>query len=844
MSCCIKMRVREDRLDPTKPTNIDEYYFDLPIDFDIQETKQITELTVTDKLKFDYTLGFDLPRSDKNLKLLKHFINPNVFNNKFEDIPVIIEIDSTIITDSSIYVLSGDALTFNIQLNLGFDHWARNAGSLLLSDLPYNTVTHGKTHIKDVVENQYPYSATLDINDPNNLGIWYPLATYGRLKDDFRTNVAGRHIIPAEYWRPWYYVTDLLKKGFCELGFGFSSPLFDSEFGRRLMMYLIDKTYGQENPVVLNAEAEIDESYFVGFPFRASRLGTIRFPDIITDNSSGFIDPVRGLYVGVGEYNISGSVIIEVGKEDNVKIGLARMDYRDGEFIDNPIAFIDILEQDAIEGEFEYKFEANNVSLNGLEGVGLVIQKGDSATLITAKVGGSITFEGVRTYAKEGDQQNLQNILTSDVSFMELLKGLSHTFNLRIKTDFVNRVVELYIPFKRTISGEVIEGFLLEEAIEDINLLIDDSSFKPTPPDRTRDRFEFIAYKDSTDAVIDRLSLSRELWSTIYDLGEEFANTETTDNKNPLIEPTYNIVNSFGRGIAPHIPSIGVEDIQYGFDINPRIVLGFGNVVQLGSITYTDWDDPLTSLIPTASMHIPFPIGTTHNDAASDRAISHDNLVYEVNSEVLISVPFPNLFHHVYQKDILDKLNNMNINALVELSRNALKKIDFRKRYCFNYLGKLVVARMLKVSDYHYCSNLLTPIDFTPVLQRDPDCECILVSTDSVFVKEAEIDYDHGIEFAIFDATGNANTFFQKVFDDCVDQGHTAIITVNQGGTIYKSIIVDSTYSGGTTSRFDNISLENDKCEFNLETEDFHIGQGSEKVEVTITAQCYELKTI
>ena len=149
---------------------LNDGYLDLEEGFDIRDTKILTELTEIGTLKFDFTLGFELPCTSKNIRILNYFINGNILDNEFKDIEVEVRVGSTILDDSHLYVYAQNQ-TINCELRLNVQHWARKSKDLKLKQLNYNKVTITKELIQDVNENQFPYNDTTEFNEASNLGI-------------------------------------------------------------------------------------------------------------------------------------------------------------------------------------------------------------------------------------------------------------------------------------------------------------------------------------------------------------------------------------------------------------------------------------------------------------------------------------------------------------------------------------------------------------------------------------------------------------------------------------------------------------------------------------------------
>ena len=89
MSGCIKIRLQEvyDYV-PAKYVEGGYVYFDTNPNFDVRETKQVTEINGEGQLSFNFSLGFDLPNSDKNFAILKRFLHSNVIDNNYEKVGV------------------------------------------------------------------------------------------------------------------------------------------------------------------------------------------------------------------------------------------------------------------------------------------------------------------------------------------------------------------------------------------------------------------------------------------------------------------------------------------------------------------------------------------------------------------------------------------------------------------------------------------------------------------------------------------------------------------------------------------------------------------------------------
>jgi hypothetical protein len=713
----------------------DPVYFDLPVGFSLRETKRLTELTEVQTLKFTYSLGFDMPPTKKNLDLIKTQFNPNVLDNNYAELEVEVTAGSHIISDAQLYVSKCTEDKITAELRLSVNHWARLAKSLLLRDLPYAEVTYGCALVTDVIVNQYPYQLSSNFNDPANLGIWFPYVDYSRMVRD--TTTPGRNndwLLPVCYARPWYYVTGLLQRGFCALGWGFTSPLFESEIGRKLITYIMDKGYGLSGQVYeqrrnnLNTKANTVGDAVITLQY-GNVIGSIWWPNI-TEDAVGNLDPNTGFYSACGQVNVRGKVTIGgVTNSSRVELHIGRLRPQagfgagQGSFSFSPLLSREFTDPS---DDIEWEFELENISISSEEQLGVIVERAGTGLLLLRDES-YIEFEGVRPYPSEGDAESLQNMIDGDYTFLDLLKGVAHQFNLKIKTDFSNRTVELYQPYRADMWGEDIEGYYIEETIENIDAKLNPKSKEVTLPDTEQPRFLTLKYADTTDKGIDEMELKNPLWSRVVDLGEKFTVKESKDIENPFFEPTLNRSARFSNSFGIHIPTIAGEG-EYTFDVGPRIAIAFGHVIQeLDNVNnprlrLCTFAAAQSELIPTASMFAPVKLGVTHNDANSVAEFPLANLAYGINSEVSTIEPEATLYDIVYRRWLLEQINNLKIEYLLDISTYDYSRFDFRGVYRFSHMGRPIVARMQEIKDYRYCQKLQTPIVFIPERQLSDVC--------------------------------------------------------------------------------------------------------------------------
>lgn len=705
---------------PGKPSQ----FLDLGADNRLRESKQLTEMNF-DKLKFNYTLGFTIPVNEHNQKILRNFSNPNILDNDYAYLDVQVITKSKVHDDVSLNV-SKKGKVYEVELRLKSNHWARLAKSLKLNQLPYSTVVRNCDHLTNVIL-EYPY-------DKNNSGIWYPYADYGRLvkdKDGSQAQRSNKYVLPIEYARPWFYVTGLLEKGFCVLGYGFKSPLFISDLGRKMIAYITDPNFGlvpESEQIKTTAKREL--SSFVANTYTGNPQHIIINWTVVED-PEGSINTV-GLYQTSGEVNMKGGIKIknQSSQQANIRISVGRViDRTVSDFTQDEIEFEQF---EAVEsgGVVEFEFDLTGVALSSEEelGVWVYARHTEFTPGVVPGIGvedGTLEITKVRNYTKPGSTEQLVKWIDPELTFMDLLKGLSEMFELKIKTNPITRQVQLYQPHRAKFFGEDIEGFYIEETIEDIINLINEESNETTTPNSSNPRYIKMDFKDGPDPYYDSFKVKEALWSGTVDLGDKYTVEETRTIKNSFFEPTLNRQQN-NRFNPVNIPVVRGDDAEISWKSGPRIVLAAGFVTQ----EYTSPRLKLCSYGATSSKLIPlsyqFPtgkLGTIHNNETAPQELPKDNLVFG------ITLPFSNgittvktLIDLIHRRYLIEQLNNLKINALMYLSLKKYSEIDFRTTYKFIHEGRTINARMQSVTDYQYGSDLLTPVEFIPLKQVTDIC--------------------------------------------------------------------------------------------------------------------------
>lgn len=750
MANCVQIRLQEafDYI-PSYYIESDGYvYLDLDPKFDLRETKRITTLNSDDKLTFTFQIGFDLPWTEKNFAILKKFLHSNHLDNDRERIGVDVVNGSHITSQNELFIKNGKGGKIAAELKLSLNHWALRGSSLLIKDIPQDNFTFSVSDILDVIENQRLY-------DKANKGIWIPNIDYGSVMMDHSfTGRTFNFAFPVISLRPWYHVTSILEKGFCAIGYTFISPLFSSTYGRSLITYLIDRNYGLNSPQLnlLSAKASLGNPTNLNFSYLNGSTAVVDFVDIDNDAGSGFSDGAKFFTVN-GEVDVKGRVRLKVEKKDTTiffRFGnITQATTQGGNSFGMTPFYADGEETTSDDDQIiEWEFEAKGVPITDMDRLCISVNRRPNEGIVTlmnnededgnpilTDLGSYIEYTGIRKYWDIDETINLADLIDPEWNFLDFLKGISHIFNLKWYTNFRTLEVLTLQPYEVELMGEDIEPFFLETCIEDLTAIIDPKSYFPQSPNFDSPRYRELSFKTSTDEYVKSMTLKSELYSYKADLGDKFTVEETDPVKNIFFEPT-----AEGKVLEDRVNRIGLaitkmhDGTKLGWNYGPRIILAHGlRRVRLDErggvgesipgIRLLSWNQPNRQLLAVAGHFIRYEITDTENDEnASDFNLTTENIAFGINPELGSYEAVVTLYWSMYRRWFIESLNNMKLQYLVDLTNTKFRAIDFRCYYLIQHLGRTVKVRIDEIRDFHYCANILTPVDFIPEVATTDLC--------------------------------------------------------------------------------------------------------------------------
>lgn len=708
--------------------NDDIIVLDVDDGFTIKLTRFIESEADINKIKIDGILGATLPSTPKNDIVLREYILPELVTG-FETIPISIIIGGNKSLYSDIYVREWRNGEYDVEFRSIQNHWAYKAKNLKLKDLNFGAKV---PFTQTTLFNRHQIGAYTD----GTQGIQFPLVNYGKW-----SNPNG---IKVDDFRPFFYLLYVLQLGFCHIGYKFRSPIFESDWGRRLICYLLAKDFGNDRDLLNSknffVQVDLKQNILLAYGGTFSNLTihddmtrALPFKNVIVDNGGNWGnvtyrykgDGVHTLYAKIhyslkwtaiynNEFHFTTFImfrnadgtVTEIDSKDTV-VSINNGYQKNVQYeIYHEIIVDDFLIQNG--ASVFVKAKAFDYSgINGVTAAQLDINT-DSVFYNTPKV----------VFFKEGDNIDLAQTIHPDLTLLDLTKAAIHLVNGKLDTNDVLRELWLYPTYNTRMHDgtTVVNGFFRDTTDIDLNDILIEDSEQIVNPDGQKQRYLQLKFKGDGDGYV-KAQLKdgdKPLYSYTVDFGNEFEEgTETSEN--PLFEATaMELISGVTLPFAGQntqariaLPCMGDDTSgeKLNYDIKPRILYWAGNKQQIndGKIVYYNQFNINTNLVPYAFSKSPTKqVPTSNGDY-------NENVVYGDLANKL------DLYRLFWQRWLYETKESVSIELLLLLNNLHYFKFDFRDYYSANILGRSLLCRMVSIRDYDICSGIPTPITLIPV---------------------------------------------------------------------------------------------------------------------------------
>lgn len=641
-----------------------------PGEFRLTLSKKVGELSDINKISDEAVLGGSLPKTPVNDLILEKFIDPNIGANALEPIPVSVFTGANRIRPDRLQVInaSDNSGTYDIEVKRSADHWLTKAAVTTLNEIDLGSFEFNQTNVENNWANGALY---LD----GNVGIYLPLVHYGAWTRDSE--------IITEDFRPWFHALYVLQQGFCSIGWNFVSPVLESDYGRRLITYILGSSIG-------NNDALKDSSAFkLKFNIITNRFDIVVFDNgnnIAADNSfitPGYYDFYLELKGDFVNHDASGNsrvaTSIYVSGDDGAQ---------ENDLYLPPGPFnIQMVLRDAFVAPGENAKPI--VTITGLEGIDFE----DGYFYNVPK----------RRIFQEGDTLILNEWVSSEHTLLDFFKGIVHLFRGKIVTDWKNKTVTLLPPFDVDVYGDLVDGFYDAdiEVFSSDTILGRSKEVSLRPAEKVRN-IE-ITFKNSNDAYIRAQDFEKEPFSKEVDFGEQFEGEKKYEN--PFFEPTLNVLTEdiprplvITNPLPVDLPHLwDNEEGKLSFDIAPRILYVAGLITQ-GGEAETGVEARLWSYKKSLKTQIPFAfqVPVTQERIGSFPAYSLQDI-----EENLVYGELPNDFYTLFwERSLYDETVSIRISFRQFYLMDQYENEDFRGIKQIEYDGNTFLCRAEEIVDF------------------------------------------------------------------------------------------------------------------------------------------------
>ena len=619
------------------------------------------------------------------------------------------------------------------------NRWIKGISEIYINTLDFGTLpSFDWNWFDDVHENRWSYQ-------DGTLPIFPPVANYGKR--------VAPGCISIEDLRIWFSPLFILREGFCKAGWKFVCPMLESDTGRRLWIYILAEDFQNRSAGTSRAfNATLTTPVAIpGFTF-----GTV--PAFVFDNDSvtpgfdngGFYDNTTGQFGGTA-LKSDFTVQITVTGTSTPIAGASGV-------------FIEIRKRNSITNSLTTIVSGGNNQLTTgthtltVTASDVVVTASDIIEVAVVEIGfpGTVdsgTFYNVPKEAQiaEGDSIELSQIISSNYTVLDLLKGMVHLFNWKVETDSILREVRFFPEDggEWYTEGDLEAFFRSNEQAKDwTDKVVCNTMEVDIKANKTKRNFLLEFKKDNGDFLVKEAPFDYPLHSKNIDFGSDFKEG-TKKSPNPFFAATINDFDFAVRYIwgggstgfpdtVPYIPHLwksersddGTEPEQIT-KVVPRIVLAheFGRMLvppygANGSQTSGDfticrdiYPDGVGGKAYYSATGQIFPPGFRNSIPSGGVPVDYKDAVVYGSDEYNANLPGN---YEIFYKDAIDRIYfAVPIEFLIRLTLEDFLNFSPRDRIFIRYFsdrfGEInFYSRVSKISDFVLNKMISTPVELQP----------------------------------------------------------------------------------------------------------------------------------
>ncbi len=585
-------------------------------------------------------------------------------------------------------------------------------------------------------------------------------------KGPVRTETVMPRSVNMDDLRPWFFALPLIRKMFCDLKFEFKSPILESNYGRRIITYILDRDLHEDNktyviPKPLNkGQPEINK--FTIFEFgekgvfdiKINVVGLLASKDEETLLGEQVEGSIAGIYAWVfeGETPVSyvGSYIEYEGtvgifaeaidvKDVVIKAGQSLRVWSAGQK-----AQLFIFDEIENEGEVDFSCLRNPF-----------VRKTELVATRKSKF-----FWSDYGYNADGTKIgfiNAASIIQRDLTQLQYLKAVAHLLNLKFYTNLASRQVYALQPFEVDLYGEVLEGFF-ETSLEELEVLpgtykVDSQennvkwhSLKFNGTDLFSHKIDVNPGLSSGEEITSENTLFKAVYLQEYGRDAnavgagKLYRSNTTDKyyfpatedvkeveKTETYRPEYGVTSN-GVIQGEHPKMIAPE-----FSQSPMVLLSYGRRQQFVSHgLFTKVHGPLVESSRTWATAIHYHVGLSKVEgftlalAQSDFEIPAKTLLFKFRQDGTrdwLRRHSKGLSELLHYKWVVSQYRGLKVQYFKNIVSKDFFSTTLRKLYKLTHLGKPYTVYIQAIEDFKTCTTVSTIYDLKELPYVAPICE-------------------------------------------------------------------------------------------------------------------------
>ncbi|MCA9366760.1 hypothetical protein KC887_00645 [Candidatus Kaiserbacteria bacterium] len=670
----------------------------------LEFSRVLSQLSEINNIRDEAALSLTFPYSEKNKAIADFVRNHNLTGKKYEPIAVLVQ-EGAIVHRLNYLQFTGandETEQFEAQLERGPGHWLHDANRLLLKDIPFAEFELTFDALLNNWQENSRYENAID-----NAGYYWPLVNYGGwLRKD---------AVMPEDLRPWFHVLALLEKGFCEIGWNFRTPFYETEFGQRLICYLLSENL-LEVPEVLALRKFKATAQSVTVDIDPSATGQhIIFSAVQYDPSAGY-NASNGRYYATGIFTFSSALeLTHAGPPGPLIVTLERV------AVDGTRQVLDQYELNTDAPAF---IQTHTVVLQAED---VQMAYGDYVHVTCLAFTQMIVtgyFDGFaqKAYLERGMVINPASLISGELTLLDLYKAASHLCAGKTFTDWERQTVWLYAPNKTDIFTDTgVQGFFKDENIVDITDIVLPRSELVTLERTNKKRYLVLQFADSSDEHIKKIEEGRSfpIYSKVVDRGNQYEEGFEY-SKNPLFQATVNKALAKFPVVPPFIVPNNEVDIPHCSDNDNGSIsykIGFRVLYCAGyQRQRTDtgevrrWRIVTTGNNSTGMQNVPYAFQVPNARIGPDPgAVPVQRLIYGDDDG-------RDLYTMAYKQELIDRLYSVRAGFKALVDAYNYKQLSFRDLYKLHYNGRTFLARLLEINARRTCTDGPAEIVLRPTI--------------------------------------------------------------------------------------------------------------------------------